>query len=549
MTQRTVWSSIDLAIVAKVLGAFAMLFSLTMLLPLAVGAVSGETFEQKAGNTVRGFGIAAAIGVALGLVLVLLGRKSKGEFFRREGILTVACVWLLVGALGALPFWISGWFSGFWDAFFESVSGLTTTGSSVLGAGGNSQVEELPPSLLFWRSWLHWLGGLGIVVMFLAFLPALGITEKTLFQAEVAGVSKEGLRPRIRHSTLMLFRIYVVITSGLFLAYLVCGMGVFDAVNHAFSTIATGGFSTKNASIGGFHNVAIEIVAVIGMLMAATNFGLYHRFTSLFRPVFRDGIVPKLKKLPTPKAVLRVFFGDPEFRLYAAVFALATVAIIVTLAVSGTNVEDPGAGRVQAYQDSLVDCARAAPFQVSSMISSTGFANSNTLAWPLLAQAIILILMLAGGCSGSTGGGLKMARVMILFKLIARSLRRFVRPRAVEPLRVGQDPLDQEIADRVVALAALWIATLAVGSLAIQLMEPQLDLLGSFSSMVTCLCNMGPAFTSVVGGEPFGPNIGSYGSFGEFGAGTKAFMAFVMVLGRLEIYTALIIVFPGFWKD
>lgn len=545
---RTVWSTIDLAIVAKVLGIFAGLFSLTMVLPIVVGLVRGETFAQDGGrNTLVGFGGATAIGVAIGGLLVWLGRGSKGEFYRREGILTVAFVWLLVGFLGSIPFWLSGWFGGYWDCFFESCSGLTTTGSSILGAGDNPSIEEMPSSILFWRSWLHWLGGLGIVVMFLAFMPALGITEKTLFQAEVAGVSKEGLRPRIRHSTVMLLRIYLVITLALLLAYWLLGMGVFDAVNHAFATIATGGFSTKNYSVGQFTSLGIELIGIVGMLMAATNFSLYHRFAQQFRPMFKAGWSrPDLKERPTIKALFKVFFGDPEFRLYIGTFVVALISITIVLSLSGTNIDDVGEGRAHPYEDSFAASARDAGFSVASLLSSTGFANSNLRVWPVLAQAMLLVIMIAGGSSGSTGGGVKMARVLILFKLVGRSLRRFLRPRSVEPLRVGRDTLDQELADRVIALAAVWAMILIFGSLVLLVLQPTLDLLGSFSSMVTCLCNMGPAFSITDTGAP---DICSYGSFGSYNGPAKAFMAFVMILGRLEVYTPLIIVFPSFWKD
>ncbi|MCB9881626.1 MAG: TrkH family potassium uptake protein [Planctomycetes bacterium] len=545
------WNRIDFAIVAKVLGFFVMAFSLTMVFPLLVGLWRSERFVTADRNTLVGTLAALGVGLVIGFVLWLVGRRSQGEFYRREGILTVALVWLLVGALGAMPFAFSGVLS-FADGFFESVSGLTTTGSSVLGSNVTPAIQSMPPSLLFWRSWLHWLGGLGIVVVFLAFLPALGVTEKTLFQAEVAGVSKEGLRPRIRHSTFMLLKIYIVITTILVLTFFLLGMNVFEAVCHAFATIATGGFSTKNYSIGEFNSVAIEVTATIGMFLAATNFGLYHRFVNEFRPMRGERWwKPRWDHFPTPRKLWNVFWQDPEWRFYATMVGAAMVFLTLVLALSGETVNGAD-GIVRDYEGDWGRCARDATFQTASLVSSTGFANSNLLQWPHLAQATIILLMIVGGCSGSTGGGIKMARALVLLKLIGRSLRRFIRPRSVEPLRIGKEAIDLETADRIVALSACWMVILGLGTLVLIVLEPRLDFVGSFTSMVTALCNMGPAFVLAdASGATFhnAIDIGSFGSFGEFSPSSKTFMAFVMILGRLEIYTALIIVMPGFWKD
>lgn len=545
-------SRIDFAVVAKVIGFFVMAFSLTMVLPILVGWWRNERFVTADRNTLLGTLASLGVGLLVGALFWLYGRRSQGEFYRREGILTVALVWLIVGALGALPFALSGVLS-FVDAFFESVSGLTTTGSSILGSNATPSIQSMPPSLLFWRSWLHWLGGLGIVVVFLAFLPALGVTEKTLFQAEVTGVSKEGLRPRIRHSTFMLLKIYCVITTAISLAYCAFGMNLFESICHAFATVSAGGFSTKNYSVGEFDHVGIEVVATIGMLMAATNFGLYHDFVNQFRPMWlgRSWLRPDMRKRPSLRQLWGVFSQNPEWRFYAATVLLAMTMVATVLALSGEDVVG-GDGIARNYESSWLRCVRDATFQTASLVSCTGFANSNLLQWPQLAQVVLVLLMIVGACSGSTGGGIKMARALVLLKLITRSLRRFIRPRAVEPLRIGKDAVDLETADRIVALAACWLVVLGLGTLVLILLEPRLDMVGSFTSMVTALSNVGPAFVlsdgsgSTLGGAI---DIGSYGSFGEFSASSKAFMAFVMILGRLEIYTALIIVVPSFWKD
>ena len=257
--------ALNLYMVAKVLGAFLTLFSFLMILPPIVQLLMGEgVVGERHDNAFFGFGISAAIGGMCGALLFRIGKNSKAEFFRREGLLAVALVWFLSGFLGGLPFYFTGVVGSVWDGVFESISGMTTTGSSIMGAGENWAIGDLPVAITLWRSLLHWLGGLGIVVMFLVFLPALGITEKKLFQAEVAGVSKEGMKPRIRESASALIRIYLYITLFLALGYWILGMGGFDAICHSFATIATGGFSTKNGSIGEFQNHWIELLAIVG---------------------------------------------------------------------------------------------------------------------------------------------------------------------------------------------------------------------------------------------------------------------------------------------
>ncbi|MFQ5506263.1 MAG: TrkH family potassium uptake protein, partial [Planctomycetota bacterium] len=458
--------------------------------------------------------------------------------------------------LGAVPFWLTGGIvDSYWDGLFESTSGLTTTGSSIFGSGGNSAISELPPSILFWRSWLHWIGGIGIVVMFLIFLPFLGISEKTLFQAEVAGVSKEGVKPRIRQSAAVLLRIYVAITMTLLLLYFAFGMNLFESICHAFATIATGGFSTRDFSLGEFNSDAntwglgIELTAILGMLMAGTNFGLYHRAAQQLKKGAHKRWSARI--LGLPRQVLGVFMRDPEFRFYLTVYVLVVVILTLTLWTGGVTVDGAGStGRI--HNAGLGSCARDTSFQAASLISSTGFANCNLLSWPMLGQFLIMTIMFGGGCGGSTGGGLKMARVLMVLKLLARALRRFLRPRSVEPLRFGTETVDQDVIDRVLSLFVGWIAILMFGSILLIVFEPELDGLSAFSSILTALCNMGPGFTQLAGGVPAnlgGHDVGSYGSFGFLSPTSKAMMSFVMILGRLEVFTLLVVFLPDFWRD
>ncbi len=542
--------------VAKVLGIFLLFYSAAMLVPLGVGAIRGDLAVEGAFHPVRGFLLAASAGFLCGGILWVLGRRSEGEFYRKDGILAVSGIWIAAGMLGALPFVFSG-VLGFWDGFFEATSGLTTTGSSVFGSSRTPRISELPSSILFWRALTHWMGGLGIVVMFLVFLPALGITEKTLFQAEVPGVSKEGLRPRIRQSALVLFRIYLLITSALILGYLAFGMGVFDAVCHSFATIATGGFSTRDYSVGEFNSLGIEVVAITGMILAGTNFALFHRVGRSFRRSAAGGSLWNPRNWPSLRELVGIFSRDPEFRFYFLTYLGVVVLITFLLLDLGTLV--PGEAQIGRNHDysTLGGALRDASFQTASLISSTGFANSNLLNWPLVAQAVLVLLMIGGACGGSTGGGIKAARVLILAKHLARGLRKFVRPRAVDPVRFGENKLDRDLLDSVLALFVSWILILALGSILVLFLERELDVFSAFTTTVTCLNNMGPGFTALVRdaagnlvpANPGGFDVGSYGCFGEFGSATKGLLGFVMILGRLEVYAPLAILMPGFWRD
>ncbi len=568
--------------VAKVLGIFLFFYSLSMLVPPLVGLfLEHESPQGSPFNPMRGFLLSTLVGCVFGGGLFFWGRRGKGEFFRKEGILVVASIWIFAGLIGALPYLFSGALD-YASGVFETTSGLTTTGSSTLGSAFTPRISSLPKSLLFWRAQTHWMGGLGIVVMFLVFLPALGITEKTLFQAEVPGVSKEGLRPRIRQSAQVLFWIYSGITVALVFGFLYFGMNTFEAVCHSFATIATGGFSTRDFSVGEFGSLGVEWVAIFGMIIAGTNFGLYYKLGAVWRrtmqrsrPLQLDPLldldeqrVPKssplllplhwLRRLPTFfKKGFQVFAGDPEFRFYLLTFVIGGLLIAGILWAESSLIDaKEEIGRLHDYGN-LGECLRDSSFQTASLISSTGFANSNLLTWPLLAQGLLVLIMLGGACGGSTGGGLKAARVLILFKLLGRTIRKFLKPRSVEPLRLGGGKLEQEVIDSVLALFVAWILILGAGSILVLALEPNLDAYSSFTSVVTCLNNMGPGFTALVPGPEgslvpanrAGIDISSYGSFGSFAASTKYLLSLIMIFGRLEVYAPLAILLPSFWRE
>ena len=548
--------------IARLLGIFLTSFSVIMLVPPFVQLGMGDKIIGPGhANAFLGFGLAAAVGGGVGVLLLYYGRKSPEEFFRREGLLSVALIWFLLAFLGGVPFYLTGVTGDLIDGFFEASSGLTTTGSSIFGGGANWPVDRLPDAILFWRALLHWIGGIGIVVMFLVFLPALGITKKKLFQAEVAGVSKEGVKPRIRDSARALVKIYFILTAMIALSYWILGMGPFDAICHSFATIATGGFSTKAGSIAEYQSVGIEVAVILGMFVSGVNFGLYYELGSRIRKRMSGRRIPRLRDLPGPRDFKEVFWGDPEWRFYTSVLLLAILAITLSLWWQVGRVLPSAGFDVQHDYTSFGGSLRDAAFQTTNLTSSTGFGNSNLNGFSFFAQVLLLLIMVAGACSGSTSGGLKMARVLIVFKYLGNSMRRFIRPRSVEPLLLNGQRMELGMMEAISAMFMLWVFVLAFATLGVLIFEPGIDPLSAFSSVVACLSNMGPGFTQLVPGSmtaaqplgipanAMGIDVSSYGSFGGYNDPTKILLSFVMIFGRLEIYTPLIIFLPSFWKD
>mgnify|MGYP002713108582 CR=1 FL=1 len=548
--------------IARLLGTFITLFSLIMIIPPFVQLGMGDKILGPGhANAFMGFGVSAALGGGIGLLLLRYGRKSPEEFFRREGLLSVALIWFLLAFLGGVPFYLTGVTGDLIDGFFEASSGLTTTGSSIFGGGDNAGVDQLPDAILFWRALLHWIGGIGIVVMFLVFLPALGITNKKLFQAEVAGVSKEGVKPRIRDSAKALIRIYVILTSAIAISYWTLGMGPFDAICHSFATIATGGFSTKAGSIAEYRSVGIEVAVIIGMFMSGVNFGLYFELGGRIRKRMGERRIPRFGDLPRPRDFKEIFWNDPEWRFYSTILVLAVLAITASLWFQVDRVIPSAGFDVEHDYTTLGGSLRDAAFQTTNLVSSTGFGNSNLNGFTFFAQVLLMIIMVSGACSGSTSGGLKMVRILVVLRYLGNSMRRFIRPRSVEPLLLDGQRLELGMMEAISAMFMLWIFVLVFATLGVLILEPGLDPLSASSSVVACLSNMGPGFTqliphSMVAGQPLGIpanamgiDVSSYGSFGAYNDPTKILLSFVMIFGRLEIYTPLIIFMPSFWMD
>lgn len=439
------------------------------------------------------------VGLCLGIGWLLRHRAAiiPHEVTTREGFFAVAAVWIVGSLLGAMPFWLSDNILHPVDAWFETVSGFTTTGASIL-----TNIEALPRSLLLWRSLTHWLGGLGIVVMVLAVLPSFGIGGLFLFKGE-AGLTPERFTPRLIHTARILLGIYTALTVLEIVLLLLCGMSLFDAVTHTFGTVATGGFSPRNASVAAYHSLPVELVIMVFMILGATNFALYYRVLTGRR---------------------RAAWRNTEWRVFMGLLSLATLLIAGNILAAGLYHSVP-----QALRD--------AAFQTVSIATTTGFATADFAAWPAFSQTLLLLLMFTGGCLGSTSGALRLERLIVLGKLIAQRLRRIVRPRQVEVLKVDGTPVENETLHYVATYFALYLAIVVVASLVLTLFD--LDLLTSISAVATTLGGVGPGLNLV----------GPMRNFAALPVLAKLVLIGCMLVGRLELYTLLVLCLPAFWRS
>lgn len=413
----------------------------------------------------------------------------------REGLAVVALGWLVFSIAGAFPLVWSGSVPSMTDAFFEAVSGFTTTGATVI-----SDVEILPKGILFWRSFTHWIGGMGILVFTVAILPAVGIGGFQMFRAEAPGPTTDRITPRINDTARILYTTYILMTlleMGLLMS---AGMGWFDAAIHTFGTVGTGGFSSKNISIGAYGNPAIHWIIGAFMVLASCNFSLYY---ALYRGKWRD--------------VLK----DQELRFFLGVIAAATLLI-------GLNIHPLGGSLVKTARDSF--------FQVSTIISTTGYATVDFDQWPTFSKAVLLGLMFIGGCAGSTGGGVKGIRILLLLKLIRSEIVRMIHPRAVVNIRMGRRTVPVSVMSTTTAFFFTYMLLFAFGTLMVS--AENVDLLSAVSASAACIGNIGPGFGAV------GPMV-NYGQFSDI---TKVGLSALMLLGRLEIFTVLAVLTPGVWR-
>lgn len=499
---------LDVRTVAGTLGALLFFLGVALVLPMLVGLVYGET-------TWWSFGGAALIALALGGSAWYRFGGPQRDLGIREGFAIVALVWVLLSLIGGLPYVFAG-LTSYTDAFFETMSGFTTTGATILGGPHTPTIEAMPNAFLFWRSLTHWLGGMGIIVLTLAILPILGVGGMQLFKAEVPGPSADKLTPRVRETAKRLWLIYVGFTA-LQIVLLLPAMDLFDAINHAFATMATGGFSTENGSVGQYDSTYIDWIITLFMFLAGINFALHYRLL---------------------RGQSLTIFRDTEFRVYCAITLFAV--LFLTLALWRTT--EPAfllAGEsAEAYvtYNSFWDALRYGAFQSIAIITTTGFGTADYLLWSPLAIGVLFGLFFVGGMAGSTAGGVKVIRHILMFKNSFKELRQLIHPQAILPLRVNGKVVPQDVMRNVLSFIVLFFGLLGFGTLAMSLLG--LDLMSAFGVTLSSVGNVGPAFSS------FGPSE-NYASIPALG---KWILSFLMMAGRLEIFTVLILFVPAFWK-
>jgi trk system potassium uptake protein TrkH len=474
--------------VTHLLGTLLLFLAATMALPLGLAL-----FYREPGATA--FFTSALITGAVGLTL--RARGEEGDISLRQAMAVVTGSWTAIAVLGGLPFWLGKALPTYIDGVFEAMAGVTTTGSTVFTA-----VEGVPHSYLFWRSFLQWIGGMGFIVLALAVLPKLSIGGRDLFEAEVPGPVAERLRPRIRQTAAVLWGLYAGLTCIQAILLLAGGMSAFEAVAHALSTMATGGFSTRNLSVESFNSIYFEIVMLIFMVISGANFTLHYN-------ALRTG-------------TLRHYWRSIEFRAYLALLAAST--IIITADLWGTVVS------------SFFQAARLAAFQAVSVMTTTGFSSSDFSVWPPLAQLVLLLLIFMGGMSGSTSGGIKVVRIILVVKHIVREALRLIHPRAVRYITLDDKAVDEPIVSSALAFVLAYMTLFAAGTMALTAMG--YDLVSSFTAVASHLSNIGPGLAMV----------GPHHNYAFLSGGAKILLTFLMLVGRLEIYSVLVLMLPQMWR-
>jgi len=476
-------------VIINILSALVIFLGISLIPPLLI-----SFFYEEA--DLNAFVITICSSIILGLTGYLFTRSSKEELRAKDGFLIVTFGWLLFSFLGALPFFLSGFVPSYTDAFFETMSGFSTTGASIL-----SNIEALPHGLLFWRSLTHWLGGMGIILLSLAILPLLGVGGMQLFKAEVPGPTPDKLSPRIKHTAELLWGVYVLLTGFEVALLMFGGMNWFDAICHSFGTLATGGFATKNASIGYYNSAYVDYVVIFFMILAGINFSLHYRAL---------------------RGQAKIYFRDPETIFFLGIIGTAT--LFITFSIWHQTSQDVELSFRQAF------------FQVVSILTTTGYGTANYEQWSSSSQTVIFILMFFGGCAGSTGGGLKIIRTLILIKFSINEVKKLIHPQAVLPVRVGNVVIQQDIIANVSGFYLFYISIFVFGVLFLNMLG--LDFDTSLGGVAATIGNIGPALGDL------GPTD-NYGFIPDIG---KWFLSFLMLVGRLEIYTVLIIFTPMFWK-
>jgi len=499
---------VNLRAVGWIVGFVLLVIGCAELVPFAISFVYREPAAGRACLD------SAALAWLTGAGLMWLGRGSlfrggRANYFRREGLAAVGISWIAVGLFGALPFVLSGVIPSMIDATFESVSGFTTTGATILSG---ERIDALPRCIAFWRSMTNWLGGVGIVMVFVLFLPG---GARNLYRAEVTGLDREAGTHRVRDSAIKLFRVYVALSLAIFLPLLLTGMGAFDAVLNTFAAVATGGFSNHGSSIAYYQSWVVELILVAGMFLAGINFDLYNR--ALGR---RDW--------------WRVFPESIELRVYAGIFLVSILSLGVLLWVWGGSNGAPSSDlpNYQSFELSVRDSA----FTVASIQTACGFATADFDRWPDVCRMWVMVLGVFGGCAGSTAGGIKIVRIVILWKAAVSALRRFAKPKVLQDVRMGEQVIEDPVVSGVVAYVWTWIGCALFGTLVLAAFGS--DPVAAVTGVIATLNNVGPGLGA----------LGPSGNFGALHEVAKVVLTTLMVLGRLEFYAIVTLFLPAFWK-
>ncbi len=475
-------------LVFRTVGWVLVILAALLLLPLLCALCYGES--------VLPFLFTLLISGVIGGLLVHFIHPRKKNLYAREGFLTVGLTWITVSLIGALPFLFSGAIPSFTDAFFETVSGFTTTGSTVL-----TNVEILPKGILFWRSFTHWIGGMGVIVFIMAILPSAGVGAVHIMKAEVPGTTFGKVAPKLKVTAKWLYYIYLALTLLMVIFLLAGGMSLYDSLVHTFGTAGTGGFSVYNASIGQYNNLYYEIVITVFMFLFGVNFNIY------FLLLLRD---------------FRSIFKSDELWTYCGIVIGSTLLIALNIA---------------KLMGGFGMALRHSSFQVASIISTTGYATVDFGQWPLFSQVILVLLMFSGACGGSTCGGIKVTRLLLMAKKLRRDLHRMIHPRSVKAIRLNGKQVDESTLDDLSAYLMAYVG-IAAGAFLLLSLDVG-DLTATFTAMVTCLNNVGPGLGAV----------GPTGNFAFFSDASTWLLSFLMLLGRLEIFPLLLIFSPSLYRN
>ncbi len=478
-----------LSAISRIIGFFSIGFSLTLLIPLLLALIyqDGEAVD---------FALSFILILSAGLIFWLPARRQRGELNTRDGFIVVALFWTFISLLASFPFMLSQEMKPV-DAFFESVSAFTTTGATVM-----SGLDHLPPSLLFYRQQLQWFGGMGMIVLAIAILPMIGVGGMQLYRAEAPGpLKEEKLTPRLEQTARTLWFLYVGITLANAFAYWLAGMSTFDAIAHALTTVSTGGFSTHDASLGYFHSTLIESIAVFFMLLGAINFSVHY--------------------IAFHGRSLRAYWDNQEVRVFLLIVLAAIALVTVMLFLSNRYT-------------TLPPDLRNATFEVVSVITSTGYGTVDFSAWPDFLPIFLIFLSFVGGCGGSTAGGLKVLRVMLLVQMGYREIRRLIHPRALFYVHVNKKVVSGRTIEAVWGFFALYIVSFII--LMLLMIHNGLDPVSAFSAVATSMNNLGPGLGEVAN------------SFASVSDGGKLVAIVAMLLGRLEVFTILVLLTPEFWR-